>query len=134
MCTPSTGKSLEKSRLGVRPLLSGEGQAICAGPTQSWGTTPTEPNRPVMADPLRVLFKTAHRNTICDIVIAHVRVPSAIVADVTLLRTVRKGRIVAKFDLDQPISKPCPKKLSADCPVTRSFWCTDNPQSLRPKR
>jgi hypothetical protein len=24
MCTRSTGKSLEKSRLGVRPLLSGE--------------------------------------------------------------------------------------------------------------
>ena len=28
----------------------------------------------------------------------------------------------------------CPKKLSADRPVTRSFWNTDNPQSRRPRR
>jgi hypothetical protein len=37
-----------------------------------------------------LLFKTTHRNTICDIVIAHVRVSKAIVADVTLLRAARK--------------------------------------------
>jgi hypothetical protein len=43
------------------------------------------------------------------------------------------ARVFGKFDLDQPISKPCPKKLSADCPVTRSFGVLISPSRGVPK-